>query len=60
MVRVVLFLIVSDGQVIEQWTCAMTKHRGFVEKVLKQIGQEGSKIIRTLQMNNLWVYFFQQ
>lgn len=38
MVQVVLFLIVSDGQVIEQWTCAVAKHRGFVERVLKQIG----------------------
>lgn len=58
MARIVLFLIVSEGHLLEKWVCAATKHKGFVDRVLKRIHQEGSKIIRSVQMEELWLYFF--
>jgi hypothetical protein len=60
MVSIVLFLIVSEGQLIEKWLCGATKHRGFVDRVLKRIQQEGSKFIRSVQLEELWLYFFEQ
>ena len=62
MVRVVLYSIISEGHTMEQWVSnTHKKHlKGFQQRLLKRVGEEETKTIRTVLMDGLWVYYFHQ
>jgi predicted AAA+ superfamily ATPase len=62
MVNVLLYAIANEMHLMEKWIAPSKQHRlkHFAEKVMAKLRDEKSSIVRSVKIDGLWVYYFQQ
>lgn len=62
MVNVLLYAIVNDNHVIEQWAAHSKRVRftGFIERFMAKLGDVKAITVCSVKMDGLWVYYFCQ